>query len=340
MDLSYAQRLEDYHLACAFADQRQGFYVDIGAGHPVADNVSFWFYLQGWRGLVVEPQESLLALYRHVRPRDIASGSLIGRETGDAAFHIVEGLHGLSSMVERNARQAAAFGAAYSTVRRPVTTLAELCARHDVDRIDFLKVDVEGAEADVFAGADWSRWRPRIIVGEVVAPHGAGESWREWDAVLRARDYVFTLFDDLNRFYVAAEETELAARLPRAPAPWGVTRHLYEFGRAHENPAHPDHALATRLVHGFLATFAAGQDPSAGHRMRDFLARLPTLDEEQFVSLLQASGPADEGILRTYVRDDVFRAALGRIAAPFDGGLMLDDEPMGDAGAHLEGPGA
>jgi FkbM family methyltransferase len=340
MHLSYAQRLEDYHLACALADQRQGFYVDIGAGHPVADNVSFWFYLQGWRGLVVEPQERLLALYRHVRPRDIASGSLIGREVGEAAFHVVEGLHGLSSMVERNARQAAAFGAAYGTVRRPVTTLAELCARHDVDRIDFLKVDVDGAETDVFAGADWSRWRPRIFVGEVVVPHGAGESWREWDAILRAQDYVFVLFDGLNRFYVAAEETELAARLPRVPAPWGVTRHLYEFGRAHENPTHPDHALATRLVRGCLAMLAADQDASTGHRMRDFLARLPTLDDEQLVSLLRASGPKGEGILRTYVRDDAFRAALGRIAAPFDGGLMLDDEPVGDAGAHPEEPGA
>jgi FkbM family methyltransferase len=340
MDLSYAQRLEDYHLACAFADQRRGFYVDIGAGHPVADNVSFWFYLQGWRGLVVEPQEPLLALYRHVRPRDIASGSLIGRKVGEAEFHIVEGLHGLSSMVEQNARQAAAFGAAYSTGRRLVTTLAELCARHDVGRIHFLKVDVEGAEAAVFAGADWSRWRPRIVVGEAVAPHGAGESWWEWDAVLRAQDYVFALFDGLNRFYVAAEETELAARLPRAPAPWDATRHLYEFGRAHENPAHPDHALATRLVRGFLATFAADQDPSADHRIWDFLARLPILDEERLVPLLQASEPADEGILRAYVRDDAFRAALGRIAAPFDGGLMLDDEPMGATDAHREGPGA
>ncbi|HKH95889.1 MAG TPA: FkbM family methyltransferase, partial [Beijerinckiaceae bacterium] len=67
MDLFYAQNLEDYHLAEAFADQADGFYVDIGAGHPVADNVSFWFYLRGWRGLVVEPQRRLAELYPHVR---------------------------------------------------------------------------------------------------------------------------------------------------------------------------------------------------------------------------------------------------------------------------------
>jgi hypothetical protein len=43
LDLFYAQNLEDYHLAEAFKDQADGFYVDLGAGHPVADKVSFWF---------------------------------------------------------------------------------------------------------------------------------------------------------------------------------------------------------------------------------------------------------------------------------------------------------
>ena len=53
MDLSYTQNLEDYHLSLAFAGQVTGCYIDIGAGHPVADNVSCWFYQRGWRGIVV-----------------------------------------------------------------------------------------------------------------------------------------------------------------------------------------------------------------------------------------------------------------------------------------------
>ena len=42
MDLSYSQNLEDYHLSLAFAGQATGTYIDVGAGHPIADNVSFW----------------------------------------------------------------------------------------------------------------------------------------------------------------------------------------------------------------------------------------------------------------------------------------------------------
>ena len=72
MELSYSQNLEDYHLSLAFAGQTAGTYIDVGAGHPIADNVSFWFYERGWQGIVVEPQPELLALYQRLRPRDLA----------------------------------------------------------------------------------------------------------------------------------------------------------------------------------------------------------------------------------------------------------------------------
>src|SRR5690242_18475044 len=120
MELSYSQNLEDYHLALAFAGQATGFYIDIGAGHPVADNVSFWFYERGWQGIVVEPQPELAALYERLRPRDVAARCLVGRENGEADFHQVDRLHGLSTMREDVAQQARAHHVDYRTRRMPV----------------------------------------------------------------------------------------------------------------------------------------------------------------------------------------------------------------------------
>jgi hypothetical protein len=68
--LSYAQNYEDLHLDRIFAGQPAGFYIDIGAGHPVHSNVSFLFYLRGWRGITVEPNPWLAQLSEAVRPRD------------------------------------------------------------------------------------------------------------------------------------------------------------------------------------------------------------------------------------------------------------------------------
>ncbi len=183
MELSYTQNLEDYHLSLAFAGQKTGTYIDIGGGHPVADNVSFWFYERGWRGIVVEPQPELAALYARLRPRDAAVCGVVGRASGEIDFHVVPRLHGLSTTVEHIARKAEAFGAGYRTVRVPAMTLAELCAAHDLEAIDFLKVDVEGGEADVLAGGDWRRFRPKVIVIEAVLPVSGEPAWGRMGAV-------------------------------------------------------------------------------------------------------------------------------------------------------------
>jgi FkbM family methyltransferase len=310
MELSYTQNLEDYHLSLAFAGQKTGFYIDVGGGHPVADNVSFWFYERGWRGIVVEPQPDLAALHPRVRPRDTVVQSLIGREAGEIDFHIVDRLHGFSTMLAQHAQRAKRFGVGYRTVRMPVMTLAQLCARYQVEAIDFLKIDVEGAEADVLAGGDWRRYRPKVVVVEAIAPITGEPAWQDWEPFLIAQGYVFRLFDTLNRFYVAQEHPDILARLPAERAPWESARHMYEIGRAPENALHPDHALAQELARGFWAS-------------------LPYLDRELIVSILaRARKLSSDDELKTLVaaiESEAFRAALGRIACGYDGGQIQEN---------------
>ena len=310
MDLSYAQNLEDYHLSLAFAGQTTGTYIDVGAGHPIADNVSFWFYERGWNGIVVEPQLELAALYQRLRPRDLVVRGLVGRHCGDIDFYAVERLHGLSTTRQSLAEKAKALGVDYQTVRTPVTTLADLCERHEVGSIDFLKIDVEGAEGDVLFGGDWKRFRPKVIVAEAVAPMSSEPAWQDWEPFLLAQGYRFVLFDTVNRFYVAQEHREIMERLPTERAPWHAVRHMYEIGRAPENKQHPDHALAQDLARGFWAS-------------------LPYLDTELITSLLgrarRIAKPDELAALASTVDTEAFRAALGRIACGYDGGQIVDE---------------
>jgi FkbM family methyltransferase len=331
MQLSYAQNLEDYHLDLVFAGQQEGVYVDIGGGHPVADNVSFYFYLKGWRGLVVEPQQDLAEIYAHVRPRDRVVSCLAGRAEGEAEFHTVEKLHGFSSMRREHAEGAAAFGARYATVRKPVRRLAALIEEAGIERIDFLKIDVEGAEADVLAGMELARFRPRVILIEAIAPGSMADAWQAWEPALISQGYAFAFFDRLNRFYVAEEEKALAARFPAEPAPWDGVAHLWDCGRAHERSDHPDAALARVLLTGFLAELpllpapllarlaARGLPPSvAGAPIGALAAKLSGTAE---FPRPQAALPDD---LAELLATDMLRAALGRIACAYDGGHIME----------------
>jgi FkbM family methyltransferase len=299
LQLSYAQRLEDIHLARVFAGEPPGFYVDVGAGHPVADNVTYLAYLDGWSGLVVEPQRALADLYPHVRPRDVVVTDLVGAAPGAVEFHEVERLHGFSTTVAAHAEAAAAVGAKVRRERRAVSTLAALLAAHAPQSIDVLKIDVEGAETAVLAGNDWTRFRPRVVVVEAVAPGTMAPAWEGWEPDLLARAYRFAFFDGLNRFYVADEAGRLAARFPAEPLSWDSVAHLWDFGRAPENPGHPDHALALALTQGLLA-------------------ELPKLDGALIARLAARGG----GVAPP--ADDAGRAALARIASAYDGGQLME----------------
>jgi FkbM family methyltransferase len=341
MQLSYAQNLEDYHLDLLFAGQDTGTYVDVGGGHPVADNVSFWFYLAGWHGLVVEPQQALADIYAHVRPRDRAVSCLAGRAEGEAEFHVVDRLHGFSTTVREHAAGTGQFGTGFTTIVKPVRTLAALIAETGLTTIDFLKIDVEGAEADVLAGMDFARWRPRVVLVEAVAPGSMAEAWSTWEPDLLARGYRFAFFDRLNRFYVAEEAKDLAARFPAEPTAWDSVKHLWDCGRAPERADHPDHKLAQALQQGLFAELPS-LDPALLRRLieRGLDGVRPhgpgrtqvtdgALGSDPTAALLgtaefprTAREPAAD--LAALLRTDQLRAALGRIASMYDGGHLLE----------------
>ena len=330
MQLSYAQNLEDYHLELMFAGQAAGTYVDVGGGHPVADNVSFWFYLKGWHGLIVEPQQDLAGLYAHVRPRDRTACCLAGRAEGEAEFHVVEKLHGFSSTVRQHAEGAGQFGAGFKTVTRPVRPLSSLIDEAGLREIDFLKIDVEGAEAEVLAGMDFTRHRPRVVLAEAVVPGSMDDASTGWEGALTSRGYRFAFFDRLNRFYVAEEAGDLAALLPKEPAPWDRVAHLWDCGCAPDRTDHPDHKLALVLKQGFFALLPT-LDPAllAGIVERGLEAGKTGAFSPTAAQMLRGTAelpraPSAAPDLPALLASDELRAALGRIACMYDGGHLLE----------------
>jgi FkbM family methyltransferase len=301
MDLSYAQNLEDWHLDLLLAGEPAGTYIDIGGGHPVADNVTFALYLAGWSGVVVEPQADLADMYAHIRPRDRLVRDLVGAQAGTVDFFRVDRLHGLSTTIAAHAEGAAKWGASYARETRAMTTLADLCRTHGLSRIDLLKIDVEGAEADVIDGGDWAAFRPRVVVVEATVPGSDVPAWDETEPRMLARGYRFALFDGLNRLYVSEEAAHLATRLPATPAPDNVVPRLGRFGRAADDPRHPDHAVAARLP-------------------RDLL---PELCRQPLAALLPSLRAAMPDTPETFFASDACAAMRGRIAAHYDGGLIV-----------------
>jgi FkbM family methyltransferase len=330
--LSYAQRFEDFHLWRALGDIQNGFYVDVGAGPPVYDNVSFAFYLAGWRGICVEPNPALAALGRAVRPRDHLYEGLCGACAGEATLYLQHEFHGLSTTIADHARAAEKeVNRSAEAVTLPMTTLAALCEKRAPAHFEFLKVDVEGAEADVLRGADFSRFRPKIIVVEAIKPLTLAPAWNEWEPLLARHGYHYIWDDELNRYYVADEARAIAPRLTEGPKWYADGPQIGNHKGAAEDATHPDHRLALLLVGldlpklplmdrdqllAMLTEDVPESDRPAG------AAHIAAIHERLFGSaaMQQMTASQHETIREAYRRiidADAFRAACGRIAASY-----------------------
>jgi FkbM family methyltransferase len=333
--LSYAQNYEDLHLARCFGEQPAGFYIDVGAGHPVHSNVSYLFYLRGWSGITVEPNPWLSQLSEAVRPRDRRIDSLLGAAPGEAIYHLVEGFHGLSTVVEGNALAAQQqFNKPVKSFPVPVTTLKAVCSAHAPRQIDFLKIDVEGAEQAVLEGNDWARFRPEVIVAEAVAPITLAPAWDNWEPILIANGYRFAFFDGLNRYYADAEQPAVHALLAQKPPSFKRVAQIGSFGPAIDDAAHPDHRLAllckgsdmVRLpllgAAAQVKLLTAGLPPAELDRPAA-TADAAAIAERLFGDIQERAQPelhrnaTIRDLYRAFASTEQFRAACGRISASY-----------------------
>jgi FkbM family methyltransferase len=335
--ISYAQRFEDLYLMHCFGERSDGFYIDIGSGHPVYDNSSLMFYVKGWHGITVEPNPLLARLTRAVRPRDRHMEALVGAAGGEATFYLVNEYHGLSTTIESHARSALTqFGKTSEAIRVPMTTLEDICEQHAPPAFDFLKVDVEGAEQDVLLHGDWRRFRPRIVVVEALAPYTLAPAWQAWEPFLARHGYRYFWFDTLNRYYLAEEASALADCFEAASAMIKEAIQFRNVKPALADATHPDHRLATLLAgaelerlpliqHDLLCGLLTADIPSAVLEkpaspgdVAQVAERLFGPDAPEMADNLKLpAAPRLRDVYSAVIDTDRFRIACGRISASY-----------------------
>jgi FkbM family methyltransferase len=296
--LSYAQNAEDVVLERVFTDVEVGFYVDVGASAPVDDSVTNHFYERGWHGVNIEPDPDDYRRLVESRTRDVNLQLAVGSGSDPLTFHQSEmrGHGTLDAELAKNRGETA-------TIQVPQVSLDDVFSDHAPSGgIQFLKVDVEGWEADVLSSAKWDRWRPQIVVVEAVDDHGE-PTQNAWEAGLLEVDYVFGLFDGVNRFYCRKEDADVLLLRLAAPA------NVFDNWRSAREVA-----LQDQLLKQLDAVNAGLQRETEAHRVarRDLATSRDALEAERRAH--DATRRAHDATRLALV--DVYASTSWRITAP------------------------
>ena len=229
MSFFYSQNSEDVLLARCFEGQSIGFYVDVGAEDPIEGSVTKHFYEQGWRGINIEPVPSFFNKIINDRPLDINLQCVASdQDNHTLQLCIAEGT-GLSTVeIERQQALQHAYNVHAIEVQcKRLTTILEANAKQ---RIDFLKIDVEGHELAVIRGLDLAKYHPRVILIETTLPliHPGGRvdmtmrpvtapDYNAINQLIIASGYQNVYFDGLNTWWIDQAEPALSAAFQTPP---------------------------------------------------------------------------------------------------------------------------
>jgi FkbM family methyltransferase len=148
-----------------FQGFRRGVFVEVGAWDGVdLSNTVFFERERGWTGLAIEPLPDRYAALETNR-RCTTLNCAISDTEGEAEFLAISGptsmLSGLTSSydprhVVRINAEAAQLGATKTLLQVPTRRLDSVFREHGLQRIHYLSIDVEGAEAACLRSIDFN----------------------------------------------------------------------------------------------------------------------------------------------------------------------------------------
>lgn len=211
---SYSQCGEDgilnYLLFTIFrTDPGRIRYLDIGCNDYKSDNNTYFFYLCGASGVVIDANPICIESMKMNRCRDISLNVGVGPEdAGKVDFHIMEN-YGLSTfsqqsveeMIEKNRENKVA-----SKIEIPVVGINTILNQYFKDGApEIMSIDAEGMDADILKAMDFKTYRPKLLVVETIdyAPWVVvGEKRNDILQIMKEHGYKEFAFTGINSIFI------------------------------------------------------------------------------------------------------------------------------------------
>ena len=164
---SYAMDNEDTAVLNYFKDKKNGFYVDVGCYHPIHKNNTYVLHKKNWNGINIDTSQFSIELFDYLRPNDLNYNCAISNKNEVINLFYQKELSQLSTTESAQAKKV--FQGNIKEKEMQAFTLNEILNRSKYrdSKIDFLDIDVEGADLKVLEGLSFEKFKPELICVEI-----------------------------------------------------------------------------------------------------------------------------------------------------------------------------
>ena len=177
---------EDIEIVKYFDNKKNGFYVDVGSYHPIERNNTMLLYNKGWEGINIDISDFSIKLFDQLRSRDINLNLAVSKNEGEIEMYFQKKLSQLSTIKKEQIKKS--FQGEVKIRKIISKTLTSILdeSKFANKKIDFLDIDVEGADMDVLESLDFEKYSPELICIEVIEKNNEDSNIFNF---LRKKDY-------------------------------------------------------------------------------------------------------------------------------------------------------
>ena len=146
-----------------FDNKQDGFYVDVGANEPMIESQTYHLDKIGWSGLLLEPLPHYCNLLKQHRTGKVVQYACSSPENNNKVLKLI--VAGGHSTLNQNP---IALGTkSNQTINVTCKTLDSILEENNVDvGFDFISIDIEGHEMEMFKGFTLKKWNPKLVLLE------------------------------------------------------------------------------------------------------------------------------------------------------------------------------
>jgi len=164
---TYSMNGEDIFINNYFKN-KIGFYVDVGAYHPLELSNTCLLHKRGWSGINIDINSLSINYFNFLRPNDININIAVSNKKTIKTIYYQKKKSPLNTLKIKQAKKMFIGNIKKSKVKSETLTTIIDNTKFKGKKINFLNIDTEGSDLEILKKLNFKKYKPELICVELV----------------------------------------------------------------------------------------------------------------------------------------------------------------------------